>query len=279
MLLDSFGLILVQPCEPRVAAAPLGLKVRRYQKSYAKLLKTIIGGNLNMSLSDKKNDLDHIAIMMDGNGRWATKRGLPRTAGHYAGMIAMRDIIRACYEKNIKCLTLYAFSTENWTRPDEEVNYLVNLPKLFFQNDIINELVRNNIQIRYIGDISRFPKSVHDIFKKTLEMTDKNTGMILNFAMNYGGRAEIIQAIKNYIKDYKVEKELSEELFEEYLYTKDCGAPDLIIRTSGEQRLSNFLLWQSAKAELWFTKTFWPDFNESLLQEAINDYKGRKQII
>jgi undecaprenyl diphosphate synthase len=220
---------------------------------------------------------EHIAIMMDGNGRWATKRLLPRTAGHYAGMMTMRNIIRVCYEKNIKCLTLYAFSTENWTRPQEEVNYLLNLPRVFFQNDIINELVQNNVQIRFIGDITRFPNSVQDIMNETVEMTKGNTGMILNFAMNYGGRAEIIQAVKNYIKNGE-DKELSEELFEQYLYMKDSTAPDLIIRTSGEQRLSNFLLWQASKAELWFTKTFWPDFNEELLQEAINDYKERKQV-
>jgi len=231
-----------------------------------------------MSISTK-TELEHIAIMMDGNGRWATKRMLPRSAGHYAGMMTMRKIIRACYEKNIKCLTLYAFSTENWTRPEDEVSYLVNLPKLFFQNDIINELVENNIRVGFIGDITRFPKSVYDILEQSVEITKDNSGMILNFAMNYGGRAEIIQAVKNYIKDYDEDNELSEELFEKYLYSNGAGAPDLIIRTSGEQRLSNFLLWQASKAELWFTKTLWPDFNEELLQEAINDYQERKRVI
>ena len=219
---------------------------------------------------------DHIAIMMDGNGRWAKKRGLPRTSGHYAGMTTMREIIRNCHQLRIKYLTLYAFSTENWTRPEEEVNYLINLPKLFFQGEVLDELQRENIQIRYIGDITKFPKSIQNIMEESKEMTQKNTGMIINFAMNYGGRADIIQAIQNCINEKHNPSEITEELFESYLHTKGCPTPDLIIRTSGEKRLSNFLLWQSERSELWFTETLWPDFNKELLVSAIMEYQERK---
>lgn len=220
---------------------------------------------------------NHIAIMMDGNGRWATKRGLPRSMGHYAGMKTMRKIIKSSSKLNIKCLTLYAFSTENWSRPVDEVDYLVNLPKLFFQEETINELVENKVRIQYIGDISRFPKEIQDIMNETVELTKENSGMTVHFAMNYGGRSEIIRAVKNYLKDNEaVRSELTEEVFETYLYTNEYSAPDLLIRTSGEQRLSNFMLWQSAKSELWFTKTLWPDFNEKLLRSAIFEYRNRK---
>lgn len=220
---------------------------------------------------------NHIAIMMDGNGRWATKRGLPRSMGHYAGMKTMRKIIKSSSKLNIKCLTLYAFSTENWSRPVDEVDYLVNLPKLFFQEETINELVENKVRIQYIGDISRFPKEIQDIMNETVELTKENSGMTVHFAMNYGGRSEIIRAVKNYLKDNEaVRSELTEEVFESYLYTNEYSAPNLLIRTSGEQRLSNFLLWQSAKSELWFTKTLWPDFNEELLRSAIIEHRNRK---
>lgn len=177
---------------------------------------------------------EHMAIMMDGNGRWASKRGLPRTAGHYAGMMAMREVIRHCDGLNIKCLTLYAFSTENWTRPEEEVNYLINLPKLFFKNEIMNELSKNNIRIRFIGDLSRFPSEIQEIMQKAVDITRVNSGMIVNFAMNYGGKADIIQAIKNCIQDGINHQELSEEIFQSYLYTKEWSEPELILRTSGD---------------------------------------------
>lgn len=228
------------------------------------------------SVELSSNVPDHIAIMMDGNGRWATKRGLPRTAGHYAGMQTMRETIRNCYKLKIQYLTLYAFSTENWTRPEEEVNYLISLPQLFFQQEVINELVNNNVRVRFIGDLIQFPDHIQDVMQKAYDLTKMNTGMIVNFAMNYGGKADIIQAIKNYLQDSKDYEELDEETFESYLYTKDCPSPDLVIRTSGEQRLSNFLLWQSAKSELWFTKTLWPDFNLNSLKEAILEYQERK---
>lgn len=218
----------------------------------------------------------HIAIMMDGNGRWATKRGLPRTSGHYAGMKTMREIIKACHQLDIKFVTLYAFSTENWTRPEEEVKYLIQLPKLFFQNEIIDEINRQNIQIRYIGDISEFPKEIHNIMQKSVEMTQTNNGMIVNFAMNYGAKADIIQAIKNCISNNDNPNEITEEVFNSYLFTNGTPDPDLIIRTSGEMRLSNFLLWESSQSELWFTKTLWPDFNKDLLVSAIKEYQVRK---
>lgn len=220
---------------------------------------------------------EHIAIMMDGNGRWATKRGLPRTAGHYAGMKAMREAIRNCSAIGIKCVTLYAFSTENWTRPEEEVNYLIHLPKLFFQDEMIRELVANDICIRFIGDLSRFPASIQDIMQHAVELTANHTGMIVNFAMNYGGKADIVQAIQRCIRDGIAYEDITEENFQELLYTKDWSKPELVIRTSGERRLSNFLLWQSAKSELMFIDSLWPDFNEAHLKQAIVEYQERLQ--
>lgn len=168
------------------------------------------------------------------------------------------------------------FQLKTGTRPEEEVNYLVQLPKLFFRDEIIDELIRGNMQVRYIGDLSKFPESIQDIMRKSVEMTQMNTGMIINFAMNYGGKADIIQAIQKCIEDHPDSNEITEEIIESYLYTNGCPAPDLIIRTSGEKRLSNFLLWQSAQSELWFTDTLWPDFNQHLLITAIEDYRERK---
>ncbi|MEQ7054208.1 isoprenyl transferase [Paenibacillaceae sp. P-4] len=220
---------------------------------------------------------EHIAIMMDGNGRWATKRGLPRTAGHYAGMKAMREAIRNCRAMGIKCVTLYAFSTENWKRPEEEVNYLIHLPKLFFQDDMIQELVANNICIRFIGDLSRLPDSIQDIMQRAVELTADHKGMIVNFAMNYGGKADIIQAIQRCIRDGIDYEDITEENFQALLYTNEWSEPELVIRTSGERRLSNFLLWQSAKSELMFIDSLWPDFNEAHLKQAILEYQKRLQ--
>lgn len=235
-----------------------------------------INANIRPEVDSESFVPDHIAIMMDGNGRWAAKRGLPRTSGHYTGMMKMREAIRNCQQLGIKFLTLYAFSTENWIRPEEEVKYLVHLPKLFFQSEIINELNEANIQIRYIGDISKFPQSIQKIMLESSEMTKRNTGMVVNFAMNYGGRSEIIQTLKNCILEGRHSSQITEEIFEANLYTKDCPAPDIIIRTSGEQRLSNFLLWQSAQAEFWFTEKYWPDFSGDLLRSAIKDCYVRR---
>ncbi|WP_440111448.1 isoprenyl transferase [Paenibacillus sp. QZ-Y1] len=219
----------------------------------------------------------HIAIMMDGNGRWATRRGLPRSAGHYAGMQTMRETISMCHKNGIASLTLYAFSTENWKRPKEEVDYIISLVVEFVQDATVQELNQNNIKVNFIGDISKFPEETQEAMRKVVELTQANSGMAVYFAMNYGGKNDVVQAIKSYIEDNKETSEISEAEFETFLYTGQNPAPDLLIRTSGEKRLSNFLLWQAAYAELWFTDVMWPDFNEQLLYESIQDYQQRKQ--
>ncbi|BBH19979.1 isoprenyl transferase [Paenibacillus baekrokdamisoli] len=217
----------------------------------------------------------HIAIMMDGNGRWATQRGLPRTAGHFAGMKTMKNTIRFCKKNNVEYLTLYAFSTENWKRPRSEVDYIISLINEFVTDDTLDDLNRNNIRINFIGDISRFSLETQNMMNNAAALTKSNTDMIVNFAVNYGGRNEIVHAMKLFLKDGS--HELSEEEFERFLYTSECPYPELIIRTSGEKRLSGFLLWQSAMSELWFTDEMWPSFNEYLFYKAIYEFQCRKQ--
>ncbi|MEW4426798.1 polyprenyl diphosphate synthase [Paenibacillus pabuli] len=218
----------------------------------------------------------HIAMMMDGNGRWATRRGLPRSAGHYAGMQTMRETIGMCHRNGIASLTLYAFSTENWKRPKEEVDYIISLVVEFVQDTTVQELNQHGIKINFIGDISRFPFETQEAMRKVVELTDANSGMNVYFAMNYGGKSDIVQAVKLCIEENKNVPDISEQDLEKFLYTGQNPAPDLLIRTSGEKRLSNFLLWQVAYAELWFTDVMWPDFNEQLLYEAMLDYQQRK---
>ncbi|NUU77746.1 isoprenyl transferase [Paenibacillus xylanilyticus] len=218
----------------------------------------------------------HIAIMMDGNGRWATRRGLPRSAGHYAGMQTMRETISMCHRNGIASLTLYAFSTENWKRPKEEVDYIINLVIEFVEDATVLELNQNNIKVEFIGDISKFPLDTQEAMRKVVDLTQANSGMTVYFAMNYGGKSDIVQAIKLCVEEHNDVSKISEAEFEKFLYTGHNPAPDLLIRTSGEKRLSNFLLWQAAYAELWFTDVMWPDFNEQLLYAAIHDYQQRK---
>ncbi len=222
----------------------------------------------------------HIAIIMDGNGRWANRRGLPRIAGHHSGMTTVREIIRACDDYGISCLTLYAFSTENWRRPEEEVEYLMRLPEQFFRSEI-DELVVRGVRVRFIGDTSKLPSYTQETVRTSLERTKSNSGMIVNFALNYGGRLDILTAIRDFSQAvYRGEKsfdDLTEESFAAYLSTGGLPDPDLIIRTSGEVRLSNFLIWQAAYSEFWFTDVLWPDFNREVLSEAIRDYGRRKR--
>ena len=222
----------------------------------------------------------HVAIIMDGNGRWANRRGLPRLVGHHAGMTRMRQVIRDCDELGIHCLTLYAFSTENWKRPRDEVEYLMRLPEEFFRTEI-DELVDRGVRIQFIGDMRRLPPHTQEIVERTLERTRDNHGMIVNFALNYGGRADVLEAIKTYAEEVAAGRAtwetLSEENFSEYLSTTGLADPDLVIRTSGELRLSNFLIWQAAYAELWFTDVMWPDFSRTELIQAFADYQRRKR--
>jgi undecaprenyl diphosphate synthase len=232
--------------------------------------------NLDKSIDWNGQLPKHIAIMMDGNGRWATRRGLPRTAGHYAGMQTMRETIKMCHKNGIDSLTLYAFSSENWKRPKEEVDYIISLVVQFVQDATVQELNENNIKVNFIGDISKFPNETQEAMRKVASITKSNHGMSVYFAMNYGGKNEIIQAVKSYIEANKNTLEITEEEFEKFLYTGENPNPDLLIRTSGEKRLSNFLLWQVAHTELWFTDVMWPDFNEKLFYQAILDYQIRK---
>jgi undecaprenyl diphosphate synthase len=222
----------------------------------------------------------HVAIIMDGNGRWARRRGLPRVAGHRAGMSRVRQVIRDCDEIGIRYLTLYAFSTENWKRPKEEVEYLMRLPGEFFRNEI-DELVERGVQVRFIGDTTKLPAYTQEIVQKTLERTRNNTGMVVNFALNYGGRSDVLEAVRAYAREVAAGtatwEDLREETFQQYLSTGNMPDPDLVIRTSGELRLSNFLIWQAAYAELWFTDVLWPDFTRADLEQAIRDYQGRKR--
>lgn len=217
---------------------------------------------------------------MDGNGRWAKKRGLPRIAGHRAGMTRVREVIRACDDLRIPCVTLYAFSTENWKRPEDEVEYLMRLSQEFFRTEI-DELADRGVRVRFIGDTSRLPEYTQETVRRSLERTRENKGMIVNFALNYGGRADIVQAIKSYAEEVAagraVWEELSEDSFQYHLSTGDIPDPDLVIRTSGEMRFSNFLIWQSAYAEFWFTDVLWPDFTKDTLRTAIRDYQRRKR--
>lgn len=220
----------------------------------------------------------HIAIIMDGNGRWAKKRSLPRMAGHHEGMKVVRKMTKLVNELGVKTLTLYAFSTENWKRPKIEVDYLMKLPGEFLSS-FLPELIDENVQVRTMGNQQQLPKHTLNAVEKAIEETKDNTGLILNFALNYGSRNEIIGAVKNILLDYEKDTiskdDLSEEFFSTYLKSYDLDDPDLLIRTSGEIRLSNFMLWQLAYTEFWFSEVLWPDFKEEHLLAAIAEYQQR----
>ncbi|QGT99200.1 Undecaprenyl diphosphate synthase [Candidatus Syntrophocurvum alkaliphilum] len=220
----------------------------------------------------------HIAIIMDGNGRWAKKRLLPRTAGHRAGMKSLRKVVETCTELKIQVLTVYAFSTENWKRPEGEVSYLMEL-LVEYLNKEIKELHDNNVKIQIIGDIQVLNNSCKQEINRAILMTENNTGLIFNIALNYGSRTEIIYAIKQVAEQIQANlitiDDINEQMLSNTLYTSNIPDPDLLIRTAGEMRLSNFLLWQIAYSELWITEKLWPDFGEKDLIKAIVDYQKR----
>jgi undecaprenyl diphosphate synthase len=220
----------------------------------------------------------HIAIIMDGNGRWARKRKLPRAFGHRAGVESIRRIVKECNKLGVKYLTLYAFSTENWNRPLPEVDSLMNLLVEYLKNEL-EELNSNEVVINSIGNISKLPAVCKVELDRAYAKTKNNKGLVLNLALNYGGRNEIVDAVKEISLDLVSKKisrdEITEDLFSKYMYMKEMPDPDLIIRPSGELRLSNFLLWQSAYSELWFSDINWPDFHEEQLKLAISDYQKR----
>jgi len=223
----------------------------------------------------------HIAIIMDGNGRWANRRSLPRIAGHRAGVNAVRDTVESCARLGVGALTLYAFSTENWKRPQGEVDMLWRLLRLYLRREL-GELQRNNIRLQAIGRLDYLPAKVRSDLQSVVLETSRNTGMVLTLAINYSGRAELVDAINAIIDSARIEGTLSdltvdEEMIAASLYTAALPEPDLLIRTSGEMRISNFLLWQIAYAELYVTETLWPDFNRSELLKALLEYQKRER--
>lgn len=225
----------------------------------------------------------HIAIIMDGNGRWAKKRLMPRIYGHRHGVETIKKISIHAHERGVKVLTVYAFSTENWSRPQEEVNFLLRLPGEFFKS-FLPQLQERNIKLAHIGDASRLPQDARQMLEKGLQETENNTGMILNIAINYGSRQEITQACQTIAKkvaqgELAVES-IDEQLIDQHLMTTflgDLAEPDLMIRTSGELRISNFLLWQLSYTELYFTDVYWPDFSPDDFDQAIKEYARRQR--
>lgn len=222
----------------------------------------------------------HVAVIMDGNGRWARRHALPRAAGHHAGMLAMRDAIRAADDWGIQVLTLYSFSTENWKRPRQEIDYLWRLVDEFFQLDI-DELVERNVRIKIIGDPSQLPQVTQNTIARALHRTKDNTGLTVQFALNYGSRWEIVKAVQEIA--YQIEKreiavtDIDEKMLSDYLSTSGLPDPDLLIRTAGDQRISNFLLWQIAYAEFVFVNEMWPDFTRKHFYSAIQAYVARER--
>ena len=216
----------------------------------------------------------HVAIIMDGNGRWAKARGLPRLAGHKAGTENLRRIIRGCVKFGIKYLTIYAFSTENWGRPEDEVSGLMNIIREVIEKELM-ELHKEGVQLRHIGHLDKLDPILQKKVIDAVEMTRNNDRLILNIAFNYGGRDEILCAVKQIVEEKVPVDRITPELFGSYMFTKDCPDPDLIIRTSGELRTSNFLIWQSAYSEWYFPATLWPDFDEEELRKAVIAYSER----
>ena len=229
-------------------------------------------------MSNPNNIPQHVAIIMDGNGRWAAKKALPKIAGHRAGVKAARLVLRGAKDLGIKVLTLYTFSTENWNRPKREVGALFRLLEEYLDKEA-NRLIKNNIRFSIIGDIKGLPESLQEKLTEVIESTKNNTGLILNLALNYGSRGEIIAAVRSISKavlDGRVAiDDIDEKSFSGHLYTKDLPDPDLLIRTSGEYRLSNFLLWQMSYTELYITKKLWPDFTKADLKRALREYQKR----
>ena len=227
---------------------------------------------------DFSNLPSHIGVIMDGNGRWAKKRGLPRSAGHSKGADTLKKIVTEFNKIGIKYITVYAFSTENWKRPKDEVDYLMNL-LLNYLKDAENTLAGENVVIRAIGSRAELSEEIREQIVKTEKFTEKNSGIVMNIALNYGAREEIVHAAEQIAEEVKngvlAPQDISAKTISEHLYTKNQPDPDLIIRTSGEERLSNFLLWQAAYSEFWFTDKLWPDFGVKDLYEAIADFQKR----
>ncbi len=222
----------------------------------------------------EKNNLKHIAIIMDGNRRWAKERNLPSAVGHKKGVDALKAAMRACDDFGIKYLTVYAFSTENWNRKPEEVNFLMDLLGQTLKNEL-KEMHENNVVISFIGDTTQLSKKLQEILANAVETTKNNTGVNLQIAFNYGSRAEIVKAVKEIVESG--EKEITEETISNHLYTANIPDPDLLIRTGGEMRVSNYLLWQIAYSEFIVLEKFWPEFNKETLAECIQEFNRRNR--
>jgi undecaprenyl diphosphate synthase len=235
-----------------------------------------------MAVNKKPLDLtglrvpQHVAIIMDGNGRWAQQRGLPRVAGHRAGAENLRRIVYACVEFGIKILTIYAFSTENWERPELEIRGLMKIFTRVLDQEL-SELHSQGVCLHHLGDLKGIEPALQKKVRDAIELTKDNDRLILNVAFNYGGRAEILHAVRQMLADGISPGELTEELFSDYLFTKDLADPDLVIRTSGELRISNFLIWQAAYAEYLAAPEYWPDFGREELYEAIAAFSQRER--
>jgi undecaprenyl diphosphate synthase len=235
-------------------------------------------------LQELPTDLDrerlpkHVAVIMDGNGRWAKRQGLPRIMGHRRGVTALKDLLRCCRDWGIQALTVYAFSTENWGRPLEEVDFLMSLFEGVLRQEL-REMISEGVQIRFVGNLEQLPKSLQKEIAYSVNETRDNQSIRFTIATNYGGRQEILDAchaIASQVKEGLLQPDdINEKLFQQYLYTADVGDPDLLIRTSGEMRLSNFLLWQMAYAEIYITDTLWPDFDRVQFHHALSDYQKR----
>jgi len=229
---------------------------------------------------DTDNMPAHVAIIMDGNGRWAEKRGLPRVVGHKNGVTSVREAVETARKLGIKVLTLYAFSTENWRRPPLEVQALMGLLQSYLQSEL-DDLLKNDISLRCIGQKDRMPEDVRGVLDRTIAKTAGNKGLVLNLALSYGSRSEIVMAAKLLAKKCAAgtldPEDISEDFLEKHLYTTGLPDPDLLIRTGGEYRLSNFLLWQISYSELYFTETLWPDFRKPEFMEAIDEYRKRQR--
>ncbi len=229
---------------------------------------------------DKSRLPKHVAVIMDGNGRWAKRRGLPRIMGHQRGVDALKDLLRCCKDWGIPALTAYAFSTENWGRPLEEVEFLMTLFERVLRREL-KEMIEENVRIRFVGNLKTLPQSLQDEIERSMNDTKENWEIQFTVATNYGGRQEIVQACRAIAS--KIEQgllqadEIDEDLFESYLYTAGIPHPDLLIRTSGEMRISNFLLWQMAYGEIYVTQTLWPDFDRVQFHKALSAYQQRER--
>jgi len=221
-------------------------------------------------------NIRHVALIMDGNGRWAKQRGLPRIEGHRNGVKRVNEIIDTAVEIGLQAVTFYTFSIENWNRPVTEVRALMRILDKYLRSEM-NRLHKMNIVFRAVGNIEKLPDNIRKLLSDFEGLTKNNTGLVLSSALSYGSRAEIVAAVKKIIKNGVRSKDVDEKLFESYLFTAGIPDPDLIIRTSGEMRLSNFLLWQAAYSEFYFTETLWPDFGRNEFIAAINEFKGRER--